>query len=78
MTRWAKANTGDWHSSDSRWHVRNAPMSAGKWWWLYGPRPKPGAPASRYTPTGRHADSVGFKTAREAMRYADRLDGITG
>jgi hypothetical protein len=49
-------------------------MSAGRWFWLYGPRPKPGAAADRYSPTGRFQDAVGFPTAKAARDFADNLD----
>lgn len=75
---WKKTPWG-WVSADGRWNVRFAPVSAGRWFWLYEHgRRADGTiyPIGRYSPTGKYADAVGFATGAEARAFAANLGGF--
>lgn len=66
-TRTAFGWTG--HNGLCRWAVRG-PIMGKPMFWLY-------REGSRFTPTGRFADVVSFKTAREAKKYATQRGGLS-
>ena len=62
-TTWKRTATGNWLSSDGRWLIRG-PIFGKPMYWLYD-----AINHCRFTPTGKHDDSVSFTTLRDAKKY---------
>ena len=63
---WRRSLDG-WVSSDGRWRIRG-PIMGQRMYWLYWD-------GTRYTPTGRYADSVHFTSVQGARAFVRRVEG---
>lgn len=61
--QWRRRAVGGWITSDGKWTIRG-PIWSKPMFWVYSGN-------LRYTPTGKHKDSVSFTSVRAAKTFVE-------